>query len=182
MKKVILSLAFVASLSAYAQKEGGSEKMNNVKVNVLSPIVKSGSFFYERKFNEKSSAQLGVGFTAYNKDDVKLSGFFFTPEYRFYLSNEKSAMEGFYLGPFLRYQNLKIEDVAAGDKATLSTFGGGVSIGRQWIFSDIVSLDLFGGPTYSSGTVKVTSGTDPDVPGGVSGFGVRVGVTVGVVF
>ena len=90
-------------------------------------------------------------------------------------------MEGFYIGPYLRYQNLKIEDEVT--KAKLSTFGGGLSIGHQWIFRDLISLDLFAGPSYNSGKIKITEGNDdPDVPGSFEGFGVRSGVTIGITF
>jgi len=185
MRKITFSLLlFVLAFAANAQD--GSSKMNAFKVNIFSPIAKTGSFFYERKINEKSSAQLGFGFTSYNKDDVKISGIFITPEYRFYLSNNKEAIEGFYVGPYLRYQNLKIEDKSSDpsdpDKATLSTFGGGLVIGHQWIFSNIVSLDIFAGPNYNSGKVKITSGSDVDVPGTFEGFGARFGVTLGLAF
>jgi hypothetical protein len=181
MRKISLLLAFVAAGIAVNAQDGG--KKNAFKVNIFSPIVKTGSFFYERAINEKSSAQLGFGFTAYNRSDVKVSGLFFTPEYRFYLSNE--ALNGFYVGPYLRYQNLKVEDKSdpnTTSKATLSTYGGGVVVGRQWLFSDIITLDIFAGPNYNSGKVKVTQGTDPDVPGSFEGFGARFGVTLGVAF
>jgi len=179
MKKALLACAmFVGALSANAQKQ------NVFKVNLFSPIVKSGSFFYERAINAKSSVQMGVGFTSYKKDDIKLSGIFLTPEYRFYLSSTNEAPSGFYVGPYLRYQNLKIEDKeAGGGKATLTTFGGGLSVGRQWIFSDVISLDIFAGPNYNSGKVKVTSGNvDEDELPLIKGFGARVGVTLGVAF
>lgn len=184
MKKILVVLCLVAAISSNAQN--GPDKMNAFKVNIFSPIVKTGSFFYERKINAKSSAQLGVGFTAYNRDGIKISGVFFTPEYRFYLSNNKEAIEGFYIGPFVRYQNLKVEDTNSNpsnpDKATLSTFGGGLVIGHQWIFSNIIALDIFLGPSYNSGTVKVTSGSSVDVPASFQGFGVRAGLTLGVAF
>jgi hypothetical protein len=164
-------------------QDGG--KSNAFKVNIFSPIAKTGSFFYERKLNESASAQLGVGFTSYNNDDVKISGLFFTPEYRFALSGE--AMNGFYIGPFLRYQNLKIEekvlDTETPSKATLSTFGGGLVVGRQWLFKDIITLDVFLGPSYNSGKLKVTAGDEVEnVPGVFNGFGVRTGVTLGIAF
>lgn len=183
MRKISLLLAlFAVGFAANAQE--GSSKSNAFKVNLFSPIVKTGSFFYERKLNEKSSAQLGFGFTAYNRDNVKVSGIFLTPEYRFYLSNE--ALNGFYVGPYVRYQNLKVEDKTSDpanpDKATLSTFGGGIVVGREWLFSDIITLDIFAGPNYNSGKVKVTSGSDVDVPGTFEGFGARFGVTLGVAF
>lgn len=185
MKKITFSILLFA-LAIAAKAQDGSSKMNAFKVNLFSPIVKTGSFFYERKINSKSSAQLGFGFTAYNRSDIKVSGVFITPEYRFYLSNTKEAIEGFYVGPYVRYQNLKIEDKSADpsnpDKATLSTFGGGLVIGHQWVFSDIITLDIFLGPNYNSGKVKVTSGSNVDVPGSFEGFGARFGITLGVAF
>lgn len=183
MKKVLLSMALcVSTLTLIHAQEG---KSNAFKVNILSPVVKSGSFFYERAVNETSSLQLGVGFTAYNANQVKISGLFFTPEYRFYMSGQ--ALNGFYISPFLRYQNLKIEDTesdpANPDKATLTTIGGGLTAGRQWMFKDIVTLDIFLGPSYNSGKMKVTSGSDvEDVPGALNGFGLRTGVTLGIAF
>ena len=182
MKKMFIGCALLAAaLSSSAQ-----EKQNVIKVNLFSPIVKTGSFFFERAISEKSSAQIGIGFTAFNRDEIKLNGIFITPEYRFYLSESEAAPVGFYVGPYLRYQNLKIEttDSEPADKATLSTFGGGVVVGRQWIFSDIVALDIFLGPNYNSGKVKVTSGSnvEDEIPGAINGFGVRAGVTLGIAF
>jgi hypothetical protein len=178
MKKLFVAAALLAGVfSAQAQKQ------NVFKLNIFSPIVKSGSFFFERALNAKSSAQLGIGFTAYNKSDVKITGIFLTPEYRFYLSANDEAPQGFYVGPYVRYQNLKIEDKTSTDKATLTTFGGGLSVGRQWIFSNIFSLDIFAGPNYNSGTVKYDDGSgNIEIPGSFKGFGARVGVTIGVAF
>jgi hypothetical protein len=180
MKKILFCATLLcAGILGNAQK---GTKMNAFKINIFSPLAKTGSFFYERRITDKSSAQLGVGFTAYNRSDVKISGIFFTPEYRFYLSNE--ALNGFYVAPYLRYQNLKIEDKSGGSnsKATLSTFGGGLVAGRQWLFSNVITLDIFAGPNYNSGKVKVTSGSTVDVPGSFEGFGARFGVTLGVAF
>jgi hypothetical protein len=181
MKQVLTVLVlFATALTVNAQDKS---KSNAFKVNLFSPIVKTGSFFYERKINEKQSAQLGVGFTSYNRMDVKISGLFFTPEYRFYVSGQ--SMNGFYVAPFARYQNLKIEDnsdSAEENKAELTTIGGGVSVGRQWLFSNIITLDIFAGPSINSGKVKITSGSDVDVPGTFEGFGVRAGLTLGVAF
>lgn len=184
MKKILFffALSAISATLLHAQESG---KSNAFKINIFSPIVKTGFFFYERKLNEKSSAQLGVGFTSFGNDELKISGLFFTPEYRFALSGE--SMNGFYIGPFLRYQNLKLEekisDQGNPSKATLSTIGGGVVVGRQWMFKDIVTLDIFLGPSYNSGKLKVTAGDDvEDVPGAFNGFGVRTGVTLGIAF
>ncbi|RYY84259.1 MAG: DUF3575 domain-containing protein [Chitinophagaceae bacterium] len=184
MKKAVLALGLAAvAFGAQAQKS------NAIKVNILSPLVKTGSFFYERKITENKSAQLGVGFTSWGKADAtKLSGIFITPEFRFYLNGE--ALNGFYVAPFLRYQNLKVTTKssdfsgnASESKGTLNTFGGGVMAGRQWMLGDIVTLDLFIGPSYNVGDVKYESSNgDADIPASFSGFGVRTGITLGIAF
>ncbi|MBC8109717.1 MAG: DUF3575 domain-containing protein [Verrucomicrobia bacterium] len=152
---------------------------NTVKFNLFSIIVRTGSFFYERKINDNSSAQLGFFYTGATVSDVKFRGFGITPEYRYYPSG--NAMNGFYVAPYLRYQNLKIEQTAD-DKATLSSFGGGLLVGRQWIFNEKIALDIFAGPNYNAGNVKVTSGSVDEVAGGFDGFGVRLGLALGIGF
>ncbi|MEY2638879.1 MAG: hypothetical protein RIR90_361 [Bacteroidota bacterium] len=177
MKQLLIAGALLVSLVASAQD---GEKKNLVKVNMLSPLVRTGSFFYERKISSNSSLQLGVFYTGSKFDELKLRGFGITPEFRYYAS-EKGAMEGFYLAPFLRYQHYEITELM--NKGTLNTFGGGLLIGKQWIFTKGISVDMFAGPSYNTGSVKVIDGTDNfDLPGGVNGFGVRAGLTVGIAF
>ncbi|MBX9890955.1 MAG: DUF3575 domain-containing protein [Chitinophagaceae bacterium] len=125
MKQLLIAGALLVSLVASAQD---GEKKNLVKVNMLSPLVRTGSFFYERKIGTNSSLQLGVFYTGSKFDELKLRGFGITPEFRYYAS-EKGAMEGFYLAPFLRYQHYEITELM--NKGTLNTFGGGLLIGKQ---------------------------------------------------
>jgi len=191
MKKLILGTTVLLAACSTA-----SAQDNVVKVNIFSPLVKTGSFFYERKLNENSSLQLGLLFTSWKPGDTEVSGFAITPEYRFYLSERSDAPEGFYVGPFLRYQNLTLKatytdynpDTGASytntDEASLNTFGGGVVVGRQWLFKERFSLDVFLGPSYNSGTIntKGSTGTNSFDPGPFDGFGVRTGVTFGLAF
>ncbi|HCZ36066.1 MAG TPA: hypothetical protein DHV26_09090 [Cytophagales bacterium] len=156
---------------------------NVVKINIFSPIVKTFNMSYERKVSATGSFQIGAFFTSYSPESTSFSGFGVTPEYRFYLS-ESEAPAGFYVAPFARYQSFKVEDSFDGatNKGTLSLFGGGVVIGKQWIFKEKISLDIFIGPQYSSGNVKVTDGADTFDTGAFDGFGVRTGVTLGFAF
>ena len=159
---------------------------NVIKLNIFSPIVRTLSVSYEKALSTDNSFQINVLYTGYSIDDTKLRGFGITPEYRFYLSESKDAPAGFYLGPFLRYQNLNltIEDDVSDDEATLSTIGGGLLVGGQWIFKDKISLDTFIGPSYNAGDIKVKDGANEESfsTGIFSGFGVRFGVTVGYAF
>ncbi|MCB2378383.1 DUF3575 domain-containing protein [Hymenobacter sp. BT635] len=191
MKKLLLAAAIVAGSSSSALAQS-----NVVKVNIISPLVKTGSFFFEHKLNDNSSVQLGALVTSWKIEDTRFSGFAITPEYRFYLSEKNPAPNGFYVGPFLRYQNLTVTDkFTYGDtngsmqteevEAKLNTIGGGVVVGRQWIFKERFALDIFLGPSYNTGDLKVqTTGTDPETFDADTflGFGIRTGITFGIAF
>lgn len=171
-----------------------SAQSNIVKVNVLSPLVRTGSFFYEHKLNDASSLELGGLFTSWTVLGTKITGFAITPEYRFYLSANKPALQGFYVGPFLRYQNLTLKaPYQAYDdngnattqtaEAALNTFGGGVVVGHQWVFRQRFALDTFLGPSYNGGTIKdkSTNGGSFDT-GTFDRFGLRAGIAFGIAF
>jgi hypothetical protein len=178
MKKVWLTILvgaalFVLSPEAHAQSV--------LKINILSPIVKTFNISYEHVLSDNSSFQLGFFYTGYKDDFTKFSGFGITPEYRFYLS-DSPAPEGVYVAPFLRYQNFKLEDETFNDKADFSAFGGGLVIGKQWIFKDKISLEIFLGPAYYSGKVSGESGDTNWDTGAFDGFGLRTGINFGIKF
>ena len=189
------ALAFSALVAAglLLSTATASAQTNALKVNLLSPLFKTGSFFYEHKLNEASSLQLGGLVTYWGLGDTKISGFAITPEYRRYLSNEKQALAGFYVAPFVRYQNLGLslqtttdDGTEATAKATLSTIGGGVVVGHQWVFQRRITFDTFFGPSYNSNftRMKARSGDASasfDV-GSFQGFSLRTGITLGVAF
>lgn len=164
-------------VQSYAQK-------NVIKVNILSPIVRTANFSYERAISDESSLQLGVFYTGANSGDVKLNGWAVTPEYRFYLSSTP-APNGLYVAPWVRYQNMKAKE--EGDatfvSGTLTSFGGGIVIGRQWIFKERVSMDIFIGPQYLSGNFKEDPGSTGTVEvTSADGFWFRFGFNLGIAF
>lgn len=169
-----------ASVSSFAQG-------NVIKVNILSPIVRTANFSYERALNESSSLQVGFFYTGFSDDNATYRGFGITPEYRFYLGSNP-APEGAYLAPFVRFTKLSLDvdetDVSSGGEADFTAFGGGLVVGRQWVLKERITMDIFGGPAYNSGTVDVKSGdsSDFDVSGGFDGFTLRLGFTIGVKF
>jgi hypothetical protein len=192
MKKALITLSLLVGCAGAA-----SAQRTIIKANIFSPLVKTGSFFVEHRVGEQSSLQLGGLFTHWSVGDTDISGFAFTPEYRLYLSKDKPVLQGFYVAPFLRYQNLTLKTTYslpddAGNtrtehaKAALTTFGGGLVAGHQWVFRERFSLDLFLGPSYNGGTIKAEE-TSTDThenfdAGPLSGFGIRTGVTFGVAF
>ncbi|WP_207433737.1 DUF3575 domain-containing protein [Sabulibacter ruber] len=177
-------LFFIALLGCFAFLSKPVQAQNNlVKLNLLAPLVSTGSFYYERVLDDSKAVQLGVFFTKYDE----LSGFGVTPEYRFYLS-DTPAPNGFYVAPFLSFMRFTVESdedfFSEGSyKGSMTNFGGGLVAGRQWIFKDRVSFDIFLGPEYTTGSVKVESGDEDDIQSaGLSGFIGRAGISLGLKF
>ncbi|CAN5876682.1 hypothetical protein BH24BAC1_BH24BAC1_30410 [soil metagenome] len=93
------------------------------------------------------------------------------------------APEGVYIAPYLRYQSFSLTDVTESGKGKYTSMGGGVLIGKQWIFKNRISLDTFVGPGYNPGSVKVDVGEEDDLDvGSLGGFGIRTGITLGLKF
>lgn len=181
MKKVVLVMALVAALGTAKAQEGE----NAIKINPLSLFLATGNVAYERATGEKQTFQLGAFYSGVKLSSLKYSGFGITPEYRFYVGSRGEAMNGIYLAPFLRYQNFKIEDTDTKEKVTFSSFGGGGLFGWEKSWGSGFMLDLFIGPAYNSGKVKVEDGADEDdfnISGGIEGFGLRTGLTLGFRF
>ncbi|MDH5598811.1 MAG: DUF3575 domain-containing protein [Cyclobacteriaceae bacterium] len=156
---------------------------NAIKLNYLSLIVKSYNVQFEHAINEKSSAQLGVYFLDWSPSGLstKFQGFALTPEYRFYLG-DTPAPEGFFVAPYLRYQSYKLTDTSTSDEANYTNFGGGAIIGKQWLFSEKVTFEVFLGPAYGAGKVDVVSGSNVFNVGSFDGFVLRWGTTIGFAF
>jgi len=180
MKKsaiLLLILGFAVTSSAQDQSGAATEK-NVIKVNSLALIIRTGAVFYEREISDLTSAQLGIAYLNYKISDTHLDGVIITPEVRFYI--RKNALDGFYIGPYLRYNNYGFDDNSSTGK--YEAFGGGVSFGRQWIFKKGFVIDVFFGGHYTSSTVKLTTGTEtPDLTR-IEGFSIRTGFSLGFAF
>lgn len=156
---------------------------NAIKINLISPLVRTLNLSYEHKLNSNSGIQLGLYYTGFSASEVTFRGFGITPEYRYYLS-ETEAIQGTYIGPFLRYTSLTVEEELfdGQSEGTYSGFGGGLVIGRQWVFKEKITLDTFIGPQFISGNYKAKSGSDNIDVDVFDGFGLRAGITLGFAF
>jgi len=155
---------------------------NVIKLNIFSPIVKTINVSFEHALGDSKSIQLGVAYTGASISETNLSGLQITPEFRLYLS-ETSAPEGFFVAPYLRYASLSLTEDIVGSEATLSSIGGGLSLGKQWIFKELVAVEAFFGPSFSSTSLKVDVGSESDFSTGIfDGFGLRFGVNIGLAF
>jgi len=177
-------IQFLAVVAFAVMANVAVAQTNAIKINILSPVARTFNIAYEKAISETGSFQLGFYYTGAKSGDLKLSGFGITPEYRFYLS-QTPAPNGFYVAPFIRYTNYKLTYDDGTDKAegTLTSFGGGVVVGRQWVFKERVTFDIFIGPKYQSTDTKTDSGDANDLTiNAFNNFGIRGGVTLGLAF
>lgn len=179
MKRAIIFFAafFFISSSLMAQK-----KMN-IKTDLFSPILRTGTLKFERAFTDDISFQLGFFYTGIHprNSETTLGGYGITPEFRFYLSNSP-APHGTYLAPNIRYYNLTATDPIVNEEGTLTNISLAINIGKQALLKDIVVIDAWVGPSYNFRTVSASS---PDFNvgiTGVNGFGVRLGIAIGIAF
>ncbi len=183
MKKLILSVATVAICSfAFAQKDGdGGGRQNVVKINPIGFLFGAGSISYERALTPKSSILIAPTFGSYKIGSFKYSSFGLGAEYRFYLSNTKTAPEGFYAAPGIGFTTGKTSVTGAATDAKFTSFGGKAIIGNQWIFGSGFTLDLNGGISYQSYSYKDNSGS---LYSGLKASGIlpSIGIAIGYAF
>lgn len=125
--------------------------LGDIKLAFESAITPNSSMLFNIGYLDPTLSPLipDKAFTpkAYNLLESN-GGISFSAEYRFYISN-KGRMQGFYLAPYLRYfnQSMLFDDEIANYLFTvdtkLSTFGTGIQLGYQWIFSDLFTFDFF---------------------------------------
>lgn len=180
MKKILLLFVAIAILMPAKAQETSTEK-NVLKVNTLSLIIGTGSIFYERAFSDNLSGQLGFGYLNYGKGGDRFSGLFLTPEVKLY--PKKNAIDGMYFAPYLRYNGLTLKAENLG-KATLTSIGGGVALGRQWVTNSGFTMDLFFGGHYMSASLKAEDENNNEAfdAGLFDGFGFRLGFSLGFAF
>ncbi len=158
-------------------------KFNVIKTNLFSPIIRTYHLNYERVINEDMSGQLGFYYTGFHVGDIDVSGFGITPEYRYYLS-EKAAPAGIYVAISPRYVSFSLKEKTTASEGTWTAFGAALNVGAQALLKDVVTIEAYLGPAYSTGKIDVSVGTEEDLNnlGSLDGFGIRFGVVIGVAF
>lgn len=176
---------FVAPASHAQQRDPGR---TNIKLNVLSPFALTASGFVEHAISPRVSLQLNAFVTGVEISGTKFSGYGFTPELRYYLTEAKQAPVGFYVSGYGRIQHFDLtadnpDDNGQDYSATYTPIGLGVATGGQWVFNSGFVVDAFFGIGYNSGSVDVQAGDKGafDV-GFVDGVGLRPGVLIGYNF
>jgi hypothetical protein len=180
MKKY-LTLTLVLVAATFVSKAQYTPK-NAIKINPASVLLSTGNISYERAIASNQSVQLGVFYSGLGLGDFKYEGFGLTPEYRFYFGGNKEALNGGYVAPFARYQQFSISEKNTSMKGKFETIGGGVVLGWEKSYKSGFVLDLFAGPSYNNIKFKSGNEDDFDIKGGIKGFGLRAGVSLGFNF
>lgn len=180
MKKY-LTLTAVLVASVFAAKAQQAPQ-NALKINPVSILVKTGNISYERAVAKNQSLQLGVFYSGLGLGDFKYEGFGLTPEYRYYFGGKKEVANGGYVAPFLRYQQFTISEKNIDAKGRFNSYGGGFTLGWAKRYESGFVLDLFAGPSYNSIKFKSGNEDDFDIKGGIKGFGLRTGISLGFTF
>lgn len=182
MKKIsIVATCMVGSICLSAQDDVTHK--NAIKLNPLSLVFATGNVAYERVVTRNTSIQLGVFYSGVSISGLKYTGLGITPEFRVYIAGDKQALNGVYVGPYVRYQSFSLKDKNSNDEAKYTSVGGGAIVGWEKAWSSGFVLDVFAGPAYNSGKVKERTGNSNfNVAGGIDGFGLRAGINIGFAF
>ncbi len=173
-----------------------TEKKNIIKLTTFG-------INYERVLGSRITAQLNTHYlfsgqatraTTTNEQELRTesSGFAVGAEVRFY---PKSALNGFFVALSPRYQNYNFR-VPNGTndnngnptnaEANWSAYNVAFLLGEQWVFNDIISLDLYIGPAIVGGVLEITKGNRDAFTlfgtGANTGVTLRGGLTLGFAF
>lgn len=179
MKKFLFVIALFVTTVAGAQKA----PKNALKFNPLSLLVMTGNVSYERALSGNVSVQLGSFYSGAGLEEFKYQGFGLVPEVRFYFGGQQKPLNGGYIAPFGRYQNLSITNKQIGNKADITTLGGGAVAGYQKHWESGFILNVFAGPSFNKLTFRNNNQEDDfDLRTGMNGFGLRTGLSLGFSF
>ncbi|MCK5134206.1 MAG: hypothetical protein KAR19_00345 [Bacteroidales bacterium] len=181
MNKVVI-VAWVTCLFITQQTKGEQTDTipyrNVIKYNISAPLLwgsKNFIFEYERTISPSMSANLGLGYRTFPKfigigksdsalivrDHKNKGSFTGSLDFRFYMKKENKypAPRGIYLGPFVNYFSINIEntfstfynDIGSFTATTsMKVLSGGFQLGYQFVFFERLSLDIcFIGPSIS---------------------------------
>jgi hypothetical protein len=87
-----------------------------------------------------------------------------------------------YIAPYLRYQKFTLSNTETNDEGSLTSMGGGLVFGRQWITNSGFTMDLFFGGHYGDASVKADVGEESFDVNFFKGFKPRFGFALGFAF
>ena len=175
-----------------------------IKANVLSLLVLTANFGYEKFISPTKSAQLGIYYSNLNIREnsdnwlnlpvARYKSFGLSPEFRFYLdSRGRPKLDGWFVAPFFQFSYTKVlyqqnpgqelEQNNKQFKAAIGIFRLGTIGGYKFILNDRLSFEAFAGPAvrglhwYSANNGTYSKNDFLRFP-----IGIRSGLTLGYAF
>lgn len=178
-----------------------------IKLNFLSPFVLTANMAYEHFITPNLSFQLGAYYNSISLNErdfywfdipaARYRSFAFTPEVRYYTGDpQRPTLNGFYVAPFMRYQNTGIRITPAQHEqnevedpqnrtyeGNLNSIRIGGVAGYKFLIGQRFSLEAFAGPS-----VRLASWLNANLDTyslerfRPFGFTVRAGMTIGYAF
>jgi hypothetical protein len=213
MKRVtgfILTAVMILVLSTPVIAQESRDFRMTIKTNPLSalggpfwvlivPVTGEYKALFEIKTTEKTSLQVGASYIGpsllLNLDEltnegenisgIKTSGVKLQGMFKYFLSSDLSAPEGFYVGPHASFATAKIKSVDdANDFVTGTKINVNGVIGYQLITSGGFALDIFTGLGFVSRkyTASGDGGVIFDLGGDKSSVNVPLGFSFGIAF
>ena len=204
-----LVFLFVSELNAQGQEK---EFKYVVKINPLAaaggpfwiaiiPMTGEYKAQFEIATSPKNSFQIGASYIgpglllnldelSENQDSaisgITTSGFRVTGAYKFFMSSDLLAPEGFYMGPYISYASAKIENNDnSTDKLTATKLSVMGIVGYQMISSGGFALDIFTGMGYRKVDWEFNNDATNFDMGGIKnkgGIGLALGFSFGLAF
>lgn len=117
LKAIIFILSFTFFVSSFGQNQ--IDYKNQVGIMFSDFINNSYTLFYERDVYKNFTLNMGVGYkgedgivkfsglksNVITTSNITYSGFKFTPEVRYYITDRSKSNSGFYFGLYLKYMN-----------------------------------------------------------------------------
>lgn len=209
---IIIGLALMLTAVPVSAQETGGEKEYRftIKTNPLAalggpfwvlgviPVTGEYKLLFEAAVSEKTSFQIGAGYLGpsilINLDEltdeegeisgIKTSGFRVQGMFKYFISRDLPAPEGFYLGPHVSYAAATIKNKSnVQDNLKASKLNVNAVIGYQLITSGGFTLDIFTGMGFVSRKWDLnTENTETDFDPGVFKNRVSASIPFGVSF
>lgn len=209
---ICLAFLFLSFPAVNAQERTGAEDVRYViKTNPLSalggpfwftiiPLTGEYKLLFEAAVSDKSSVQFGAGYIGpsvlLNLDDltndndgsisgINTNGFRVQGMYKFYISRDLKAPEGFYIGPHISYAMAQIKNRDNNEKSEGTKINVNGVFGYQLITSGGFSLDIYTGLGFVSRQWKFSGAQtdwDEDVFKDRASVNVPLGFTFGFAF
>lgn len=172
MRKLTLILLVLKLLCLGTLSAQSISSKQIIKTKPYTPLLNNLSFGYEKSITDTRSIEFSVGLigAGFNENDYfDAKGLFVTAGPRFYMRKkqkegglEKAALTGLFFKPELIISSYKgtnsFQDWITTDiieeEFNATAFAGIFNLGYQFIFADIISLDISGGLGYGYSKFK----------------------------